>query len=90
MNDQTRELIAIGASVTAHCQPCLTYHVNKAKELGLGQEEIHNALEVGYMVQKGAMSEMKKFSTSLIGQPTPQEKRCCAGGDSQAGDGRCG
>ena len=33
MDEKTKELIAIGASVSAHCQPCLTYHVAKAKEL---------------------------------------------------------
>ena len=27
MDERTKELIAIGASVGAHCQPCLTYHV---------------------------------------------------------------
>jgi AhpD family alkylhydroperoxidase len=35
MDERTRELIAIGASVGAHCQPCLTYHVEKARELGM-------------------------------------------------------
>jgi AhpD family alkylhydroperoxidase len=30
MNDRIRELIAIGASITANCQPCLKYHVDKA------------------------------------------------------------
>ena len=29
LDERTKELIAIGASVCAHCQPCLTYHVNK-------------------------------------------------------------
>ena len=29
---RTRELIAIGASITANCQPCLQYHVSRAIE----------------------------------------------------------
>ncbi len=29
MDDALKELIAIGASVTAHCQPCVTYYVEK-------------------------------------------------------------
>jgi AhpD family alkylhydroperoxidase len=59
-------LIAIGASVGAHCQPCLTYHVEKARELGIEDEEIRAAIETGHMVEKGAMSAMRKFSTNIL------------------------
>jgi AhpD family alkylhydroperoxidase len=38
MDEKVKELIAIGASVSAHCQPCLTYHVGKARELGVSEE----------------------------------------------------
>ncbi len=34
LENRIKELIAIGASVTANCQPCLEYHVGKAKEAG--------------------------------------------------------
>ena len=33
MNDALKELIARGVSVTAHYQPCVTYHVEKAEGL---------------------------------------------------------
>jgi len=71
MDERTKELIAIGASVGAHCQPCLTYHVEKARELGIDDEEIRAAIETGHMVEKGAMSAMRKFSASVLetGQP---------------------
>ncbi len=67
MDERTKELIAIGASVGAHCQPCLTYHVEKARELGIDDEEIRAAIETGHMVEKGAMSAMKKFSANILG-----------------------
>ena len=66
MDERTKELIAIGASVGAHCQPCLTYHVEKARELGIDDEDIRLAIETGHMVEKGAMSAMKKFSASIL------------------------
>jgi len=66
MDERTKELIAIGASVGAHCQPCLTYHVEKARELGLDDEEIRVAIETGHMVEKGAMSAMRKFSANIL------------------------
>jgi len=62
---KTKELIAVGASEAGHCQPCLSYHVNKAKELGIDEEEIKEAITVGHMVEKGAMSAMRKFSEGV-------------------------
>jgi AhpD family alkylhydroperoxidase len=79
MDERTKELIAIGASVGAHCQPCLTYHVERARELGIDDEDIRAAIEAGHMVEKGAMSAMKKFSASVL--DTCQSSGCgCASG----------
>jgi len=69
MDDKTKELIAIGASVTAHCQPCVRFHVSKAKELGLSAELIREAIEIGQMVEQGAGSAMRDFIKELSGSP---------------------
>lgn len=66
MDERMKELIAIGASVSAHCQPCLTYHLEKAREMGVDEETILAAIETGHMVSKGAMSAMRKFAASLV------------------------
>lgn len=58
MDSRIRELIAIGASVTAHCQPCLSYHVGKAREMGIDEQEIREAIAVGHQVEKGSVSAM--------------------------------
>ena len=87
MDERTKELIAIGASVGAHCQPCLTYHVEKARELGIDDESIRAAIETGHMVEKGAMSAMRKFSAGILEGPSPvtasstdstPSKGCCS------------
>ena len=49
MDDKTREMIAIGTSVGAHCHPCLEYHVNKAREDGLTDEEIRKGIAIGVL-----------------------------------------
>ena len=72
LDERTKELIAIGASVCAHCQPCLTYHVNKAREAGIDDESIRAAIAVGHQVEKGSMSAMRQFSDGVLtptGQP---------------------
>lgn len=88
MDERTKELIAIGASVAGHCQPCLTYHVNEAKKLGLSREEIDAAVAVGKMVEKGAMAAMNKFADDLLikKEETPKKlsvydpAMCCSSG----------
>ena len=65
LDDRIRELIAVGASITANCQPCLQYHVTKALESGADGQEITEAVEVGKLVRKGAASKMDKFASSL-------------------------
>ena len=87
MDERTRELIAIGASVGAHCQPCLAWHVDKARELGIDDETIRAAIEVGHMVEKGAMSAMRKFSAEILTQEAAPETACCSGGNK--GGGSC-
>ena len=66
MDDRTTELIAIGASITANCYPCIKYHVNKAKECGVDAKEIAAAVAVGKMVRKGVMGEMDKLVSTVF------------------------
>ena len=69
LSDGIKELIAIGASVTAHCQSCLAYHVNQARTLGVDPELIREAVTVGRQVEKGAMSTLREFSDELLKVP---------------------
>ena len=60
-----KELIAIGASVSANCQPCVKYHVGKAREMKIDEAEIQQAVEVGQMVRKGAAGQMDELIEEL-------------------------
>lgn len=77
MDERTKELIAIGVSRGVHCQPCLDYHLDKARELGIGKDEIREAIEVGAMVEKGAASAMKKYAEQAMA-PEEKEDSCCS------------
>ncbi len=76
MDERIKELIAIGASVSAHCQPCLTYHVEKARELGIDDEQIRAAIETGQMVERGATSAMRKFSATMLDTSSTGRAAC--------------
>lgn len=66
LDNRIKELIAVGASVTANCQPCLEYHVRMALENGADGPEITEAVEVGKMVRKGAAAKFDQHARSLI------------------------
>jgi AhpD family alkylhydroperoxidase len=60
-----RELVAVGAAVTANCQSCLEVRVGKALESGAGIEEIKSAIEAGTTVRRGAAAKFDSFASSL-------------------------
>lgn len=93
MDDLTKELVAIGASIGAHCQPCLTYHVGKARELGIDADLIRAAVEVGNMVEKGSMAAMREFAKGALAGTSPAapvDASCCGGKTSKGGKCCCG
>jgi len=66
IDSKIKELIAIGASVSANCHPCVKYHVNKAREMAIDEKEIQQAIEVGKMVRKGAADQMDKLVSTVV------------------------
>jgi AhpD family alkylhydroperoxidase len=84
---RTTELIAIGASVAANCQSCAEYHLAKAAEYGIEQNELMQAVEVGRMVRKGAAANVDRAVDRLLrldaanaatrDRPGAGEAACC-------------
>lgn len=68
LDPRTKELIAVAASVGANCYPCLGWYVSKAREQGIPDDEIAEAIEVGKMVRQGAHGKMDKLASELLGQ----------------------
>ncbi len=64
-DEKIKELIAIGASISANCHPCIKFHTAKARELKVDEAEIQQAIEVGKMVRKGAAGKMDKLLEEL-------------------------
>lgn len=74
-DDRIRELVAVGASITANCQPCLQLHAEKAIAAGATPREVTAAIEVGNRVRKGAAAKMEAFASGLTaaGAAVPAE-----------------
>ena len=67
LDNRTLALIAVGASITANCQPCLEINVSTAQKCGADAQQIAEAIEIGKRVRQGAASKMDKFAASLNG-----------------------
>lgn len=65
------ELVAVGAAITANCQPCLQLHVEKALGAGASPDEVSAAIKVGERVRKGAAAKMDAFSFRVVASEVP-------------------
>jgi AhpD family alkylhydroperoxidase len=88
MDEKMKELIAIGVSIGSHCQPCLTYHVARAREIGISVDMIRAAMEIGHMVEKGSMVAMQNFAKGVFDTPKQGELACCPD-NAEAGGKSC-
>ncbi len=65
LDNRTLALIAVGASVSANCQPCLERNVKAALKCGASTQQIAEAIEIGKRVRQGTASKMDKFIMGL-------------------------
>lgn len=65
MDEKTKELIALGASVACNCHPCVKFHTDKARKMGIDAAEIKTAIDVGKMVRQGAAGQMDELLKTL-------------------------
>jgi AhpD family alkylhydroperoxidase len=76
MEDKTKLLIAVGASLTANCQPCLKTAITEAQKAGVEKKEIVEAIAIGRVVRKGAMGKMDKFASTVTGKGVGGPDEC--------------
>ncbi len=80
LDPKFQELIAVGASVTANCQPRQQYHSARALESGAGPDEVADAVEVGRTVRKGAAAKCDKLAAAApCSEGAPRDAGgCCS------------
>ncbi len=75
MDEQIKELVAMGASAAANCHPCTDYHLAQCDELDIPREEVAAAVRVGLLVNRGAENAIRKKSRELLGTVVETETR---------------
>ncbi len=58
LDRKTKELVAIAASLVAHCQGCLEGHIRKALKLGAAREEIGEVIAIAIGVSAASVVDL--------------------------------
>ncbi len=81
-SDAVAELVAIGASIVANCQPCFRMHYDKARKLGVSKEDMLAAVNVAQAVKttpaESIMELVKRYlDIRHAGEDAPIRSGCC-------------
>ncbi|BBL58898.1 arsenite efflux transporter metallochaperone ArsD [Methylomonas koyamae] len=83
ISEQNAELIAIGAAIAAGCDPCFKFHYDKARKLGVANETMMEAVNIGYTVKQAAGKNMLALADRMLGSgSTEKAASSCCGGSS--------
>lgn len=79
MTEQVQELVALGAALASNCESCLKFHYKKAKELGLTEEDISQALQIGQNVKQVPAGNVIQLANKLLGVEQAPANGCAPG-----------
>jgi AhpD family alkylhydroperoxidase len=66
LSKKQKELIAIGISVVENCESCMEWHIKQALDLGTGEGEIIEAIEVGIEMSGGLGTVSARFAMNVL------------------------
>jgi AhpD family alkylhydroperoxidase len=62
VDEITRELVAIAAAVAGKCQPCFAYHYKQAREQGIGENLIREAVQLAKDIRASGDKHIDEFA----------------------------
>jgi AhpD family alkylhydroperoxidase len=81
LTQKEKELVAIGASIAAGCQPCTTHHFEAVRQVGATESEIRQAVDAALGVRNSAttimagLAEMHLGTGGAVEEPRNSSKR---------------
>ena len=80
------ELVALGAAVTANCEPCLKYHYQKAQQFGVSKADMARAVETGVKIKDSPHQAILRLADRLTGSALSKlasaSDPCCGSRDA--------
>jgi 4-carboxymuconolactone decarboxylase len=67
------ELVAIAASAASNCVPCLEYHVPKAREASVSDDDILAAIRLAERVKQAPARKVSDATLTLLGRTSGPE-----------------
>ena len=60
------QIVNLSGSIAAGCQPCTRYHINRCKDSGMSDKEIHNVVIQIEKIWNSAFEEMKSRALKRV------------------------
>jgi AhpD family alkylhydroperoxidase len=83
MTAEVRELVAIGAAIACNCEMCFKFHYDKARKLGISDEDMFDAVDTGIKVKNSPAQSIKDLAYKYLKKETQKEASggsgCCSG-----------
>ena len=73
-----KELVAVGASIAAGCQPCATHHFKAVRQAGATETEIRQAVADALCVRNSATKIITGLAEKHLGNEYTVEEPCCS------------
>lgn len=71
---RTKELLGLVASVVLRCDDCISYHMIRCREEGVGEEEIFETLSVALVVGGSITIPHIRRAVALLDELSPEEE----------------
>ncbi len=82
LTTRDRELVAIGAALASHCIPCIENHIPKAREAGLSDSEIREAVNLADELRQVPAAKVLKTALTILGdEPAAKASKPCCGAE---------
>ena len=72
--EQVAELVAIGAAIASNCEPCFRFHYDKARKLGVEDDDVRRAVDLAQQVKEApARAVLDLAHRTLDGKDAPSD-----------------
>lgn len=86
LSQREKELVAIGAAISAGCQKCADAHFKEALDQGAAPEEVKKAVADATCVINNAKEIMQRKAYALMNVPGKEVAECCSNGADRMGE----
>lgn len=82
LSNRDKELVALGAAIASNCVPCVEYHIPQARNVGLSDSELSEAVELADEVRRVPADKVLQTARALLeeqNRPRAKSKRGACG-----------